>query len=132
MTRTVCRGPANRELKKLYYAVKAAQAAALRAVKPGVCADEIHRLCQQLFEARGFKTYEKNGTHVGFIHGTGHGVGLDIHELPRVGRGNPGGRKCDYGRTGALLSRTRRCAHRGYRRRYRKGIPLPGGLPEKI
>lgn len=86
MTRTVCRGPAKPELKKLYNAVKAAQAAALRSVKPGICADEIHRVCIDLFEKRGFRTYEENGTHVGFIHGTGHGVGLDIHELPRVGR----------------------------------------------
>lgn len=86
ITRTVCRGPANPELKKLYNAVKAAQASALKEVKPGICADEIHRLCQQIFEKRGFQTYEKDGTHVGFIHGTGHGVGLDIHELPRVGR----------------------------------------------
>ncbi|MDF7807143.1 Xaa-Pro peptidase family protein [Pontiellaceae bacterium B12219] len=86
ITRTVCRGPANPELKKLYNAVKAAQLAALKAVKPGICADEIHRLCQQIFEKRGFQTLEKEGRHVGFIHGTGHGVGLDIHELPRVGR----------------------------------------------
>ncbi len=86
MTRTVCRGPANPELKKLYNAVKAAQAAALKAVQPGLCADEIHQICCAVFEARGFRTYETAGRHVGFIHGTGHGVGLDIHELPRVGR----------------------------------------------
>ena len=85
ITRTVCRGKAAPELKKLYNAVKASQAAALRAVKPGICADEIHNLCKQIFEQRGFMTREINGTHVGFIHGTGHGVGLDIHELPRVG-----------------------------------------------
>ncbi|MDF7823062.1 Xaa-Pro peptidase family protein [Pontiellaceae bacterium B12227] len=86
MTRTVCRGPANPELKKLYNAVKAAQAAALKAVKPGICADDIHCICQELFQKRGFPTMEKDGKHVGFIHGTGHGVGLDIHELPRVGK----------------------------------------------
>ncbi|MDF7798749.1 Xaa-Pro peptidase family protein [Pontiellaceae bacterium B1224] len=86
ITRTVCRGPANPELKKLYNAVKAAQAAALKEVKPGICADDIHRLCQDIFEKRGFQTLEKEGRHVGFIHGTGHGVGLDIHERPRVGR----------------------------------------------
>ena len=85
ITRTVCRGAANPELKKLYNAVKSAQTSALRAVKPGVCADEIHTLCKQIFEERGFKTMEVDGTHVGFIHGTGHGVGLDIHEFPRVG-----------------------------------------------
>jgi Xaa-Pro aminopeptidase len=85
ITRTVCRGKAAPELKKLYNAVKASQAAALRAVKPGICADEIHALCKKIFQQRGFETKEVDGKYVGFIHGTGHGVGLDIHELPRVG-----------------------------------------------
>ncbi len=85
LTRTVCRGRAAPDLKKLYKAVKAAQAAALRAVKPGVCADEVHLAAKKAFEQRGYETKETDGRHVGFIHGTGHGVGLDIHELPRVG-----------------------------------------------
>ncbi len=87
LSRTVCRGRAAPELKKLYTAVKAAQAAALRAVKPGVCADEVHLAAKKVFEQRGYETKETDGRHVGFIHGTGHGVGLDIHELPRVGTG---------------------------------------------
>ncbi|MDZ8118573.1 Xaa-Pro peptidase family protein [Pontiella agarivorans] len=86
ITRTVCRGPANPELKKLYNAVKAAQLSALKMVKPGICGDEIHRNCCDIFEQRGFQTLEKEGRHVGFIHGTGHGVGLDIHERPRIGK----------------------------------------------
>lgn len=85
LTRTVCRGPASPELKKLYNAVKAAQAAALRAVKPGICADEVHAQANKILEQRGYETKEVAGAQVGFIHGTGHGVGLDIHELPRVG-----------------------------------------------
>lgn len=85
LSRTVCRGSAAPKLKKLYHAVKAAQAAALRAVEPGVCADEIHAAAQTVFERRGYETKEVDGRHTGFIHGTGHGVGLDIHELPRVG-----------------------------------------------
>jgi len=85
LTRTVCCGSPTPELKKLYNAVKAAQAAALRAVKPGVCADEVHSAARAVFEQRGYETKETDGRNVGFIHGTGHGVGLDIHELPRVG-----------------------------------------------
>ena len=85
LTRTVCRGAAAPELKKLYAAVKAAQRAALRAVGPGVCAAAVHAAAKAVFEKRGYKTEEVDGRHVGFIHGTGHGVGLDIHELPRVG-----------------------------------------------
>lgn len=85
ITRTVCRGKPSSELKRLYNAVKAAQAAALQAVRPGICADEAHKAAKAVFEQRGYETKIENGTHVGFIHGTGHGVGLDIHELPRVG-----------------------------------------------
>jgi Xaa-Pro aminopeptidase len=86
ITRTVCRGQARPELKKLYNAVKAAQAAALRTVRPGICADDVHTSSKAIFEKRGYETKAENGTNVGFIHGTGHGVGLDIHEFPRVGR----------------------------------------------
>jgi len=85
MTRSVCRGSAAPELKRLYNAVKAAQAAALRMVKPGICADEAHSAAKAVFAQRGYETKEIDGCHVGFIHGTGHGVGLDIHEHPRVG-----------------------------------------------
>jgi Xaa-Pro aminopeptidase len=85
ITRTVCRGNASPELKRLYNAVKASQAAALRAVKPGICADEIHTVVKTVFTQRGHETKEVDGRHVGFIHGTGHGVGLDIHERPRIG-----------------------------------------------
>lgn len=85
ITRTVCRGKAPAELKKLYAAVKSAQAAALRAIRPGLCSDEIHSIAKAVFEQRGYETRKVDGRHVGFIHGTGHGVGLDIHELPRVG-----------------------------------------------
>ena len=48
--------------------------------------DEIHQHIVSTFEAAGFVTGESDGKHVGFIHGTGHGVGLDIHERPRIGR----------------------------------------------
>lgn len=84
ITRTVCRGKPSAELKRLYQAVKAAQAAALRAVSPGACASSVHQAAKDVFEERGFETKEVEGRHVGFIHGTGHGVGLEIHELPRV------------------------------------------------
>lgn len=85
ITRTVCRGPAPPELKKLYLAVKAAQSKALSAVRAGICADKVHETAQKEFARRGFETMEKEGKNIGFIHGTGHGVGLDIHERPRLG-----------------------------------------------
>jgi Xaa-Pro aminopeptidase len=84
ITRTVCRGPASLELKKMYRAVKAAQAAALRVLGPGVCSDKVHNAAKGVFAQRGYETGVVNGRNVGFIHGTGHGVGLEIHEAPRV------------------------------------------------
>lgn len=86
ITRTVCRGPASPELKKMYNAVKTAQQTALAMLKPGMCADEIHQAVQRVFHARGYETRADGGRHVGFVHGTGHGVGLDIHESPRIGK----------------------------------------------
>jgi len=84
LTRTVCRGPAPAELKKMYAAVKAAHAAALNAVKAGAWIDAVHQAAADEMEKRGFKTGAVNGVPQGFIHGTGHGVGLEIHEAPRV------------------------------------------------
>jgi Xaa-Pro aminopeptidase len=88
ITRTVCRGPASAELKKQYNAVKAAQAAQLKAVKAGMGADTIHQIGVDLMESRGFKTETIDNVPQGFIHGTGHGVGLEIHEAPRVSSAN--------------------------------------------
>lgn len=86
LTRTVCRGEAPTALKKIYNTVLKAQKQALKKVHSNVCGDEIHQYIVSTFEAAGFVTGESNGKHVGFIHGTGHGVGLDIHERPRIGR----------------------------------------------
>jgi Xaa-Pro aminopeptidase len=84
LTRTVCRGPAPAELKKMYNAVKAAHAAALKAVKAGAWTDDVHAAAAGELDCRGFKTETIDGVPQGFIHGTGHGVGLEIHEAPRV------------------------------------------------
>ena len=88
ITRTVCRGFAPAELKKMYNAVKAAQAAALKTVKAGAWTDAVHKAAADELIRRGFKTETINGRPQGFIHGTGHGVGLEIHEAPRVSAAN--------------------------------------------
>ncbi|WP_440946222.1 M24 family metallopeptidase [Methanosarcina sp. T3] len=84
MTRTVLKGEASEKLKAMYETVLAAQQKALEMVKPGVQSSEIHSAVCDLFEARGYHTY-RSGSKAGFTHSTGHGVGLDIHELPGVG-----------------------------------------------
>ena len=84
MTRTVMRGRASEQQRKLWETVKAGQALALRRIKAGVDGMSIHQAITELFERRGFPTEVRNGRRVGFFHGTGHGLGLEIHEYPRL------------------------------------------------
>ncbi|MBW6440490.1 Xaa-Pro peptidase family protein [Patescibacteria group bacterium] len=88
MTRTVVKGKATDEMKKMYEAVLKAQKIALRKIKKGAKPNLIHQKVEKYFVKAGFQTGEKNGKMNGFFHGTGHGVGLNIHELPNIGNGN--------------------------------------------
>lgn len=83
MTRTVIRGDVSEELIRMYDAVKKAQEIGVQAAKPGVTCAEVHNAVCDSLEGAGYDTY-RNGSKVGFIHTTGHGVGLDIHEMPSV------------------------------------------------
>jgi Xaa-Pro aminopeptidase len=84
LTRTVVRGRASEAQRKLWETVKAGQALALRSIKNGVGGASIHKAIQDLFVKRGFSTEMRKGRRVGFFHGTGHGLGLEIHEYPRL------------------------------------------------
>src|SRR5882762_9764495 len=84
LTRTVLRGRASDAQRKLWETVKAGQALALRRIKAGVVGITIHNAIQELFASRGFPTEIRKGRRVGFFHGTGHGLGLEIHEHPRL------------------------------------------------
>lgn len=84
MTRTVVRGRASEQQRKLWEAVKAGQTLALKRIKAGVDGMSIHQAITELFERRGFPTEVRNRRRVGFFHGTGHGLGLEIHEYPRL------------------------------------------------
>ncbi len=84
MTRTVVKGEPEKEIKEMYEAVLEAQNAALALVKEGVTCREVHNCVCDLFEERGYETLRKGGKK-GFIHSTGHGVGLNVHENPKVG-----------------------------------------------
>lgn len=81
MTRTFVKGTPSSELVKQHEAVQTVQAEALHMVQVEVDATDIHNHCVQRFKELGFTT---NGTE-GFIHSTGHGLGLELHELPRIG-----------------------------------------------
>ena len=83
MTRTVVRGRASEEQRRLWETVRAGQELALKKMKPGVDGLALHNEVKQLFTDRGFPTEVRDGRQVGFFHGTGHGLGLEIHEFPR-------------------------------------------------
>lgn len=83
LTRTVVRGRASDAQRRLWEAVRDGQALALKKMKPGVDGLKLHNEVKQLFTARGFPTEVRKGRQVGFFHGTGHGLGLEIHEFPR-------------------------------------------------
>ncbi len=84
MTRTFLRGRASDAQRALVVTVRAAQRAALRTVRAGVEGRVVHAAVVELFAARGYETKRKGGHSVGFFHGTGHGLGLEVHEPPRV------------------------------------------------
>jgi Xaa-Pro aminopeptidase len=76
MTRTVYVGRPSGEARRLYSAVKASQQAAVETVRPGVSAGEVDQAARKILEKEGLGKF--------FVHSTGHGVGLEIHEAPRI------------------------------------------------
>jgi Xaa-Pro aminopeptidase len=86
MSRTVIRGTASPELKRLYQTVRDAQEEAIGKIKDGADGMKIHQGICERFEKAGYTTGLVNGRMQGYFHGTGHGVGLDIHEAPRISR----------------------------------------------
>jgi Xaa-Pro aminopeptidase len=84
MTRTFLRGRATDAQRKLVAAVRAAQLAALKEIRAGVNGRDVHRKVVETFTKRGFETKHSPTGSVGFFHGTGHGLGLAVHEPPRM------------------------------------------------
>jgi len=78
MTRMLHLGKPGPETRKLYKAVLEAQLAALHVVRPGVKGGDVDRVARRVLKAHGFDKY--------FVHSTGHGLGLEIHETPRLGK----------------------------------------------
>jgi Xaa-Pro aminopeptidase len=83
LTRTVLRGRASDAQRRLWETVNEGQALALRKMKPGVDGLKLHNEVKKFFTDRGYPTEMRNGRQTGFFHGTGHGLGLEIHEFPR-------------------------------------------------
>ena len=86
MTRTVVRGRATDAQRQLWETVRDAQTLAIKAMKPGADGGKIHDMVKDFFTANGYPTGLRRGRQTGFFHGTGHGLGLEIHEEPRFAR----------------------------------------------
>jgi Xaa-Pro aminopeptidase len=89
MTRTFVKGEPNEGLQEMYDAVLESQEAALSMIRAGVNGRDVHRKVSEILHEAGYKTSvhdQEEGKPLteGFFHGTGHGVGLEIHEAPRV------------------------------------------------
>ena len=80
LTRTVCVGRASSEMRRWYGAVLEAQQAARQALYPGVTAEQVDAAARGVLKQAGLERR--------FIHSTGHGLGLEVHESPRLGRGD--------------------------------------------
>ena len=123
-TRTFATGPSEPQMMDVYETVLRAQEAALALVRPGQDCQEVHETARRVIAERGYGEY--------FNHGTGHGVGLDMHEEPRFRNGVGGDARrgqCRHGRAGRVPSRALRRAHRGsrpgHRRRSRGAHAVP-------
>jgi len=79
MTRTVFVGRASSRVRRMYQAVLQAQEAAKQAIRPGVKAGDVDRAARQTLKKFGLDRY--------FTHSTGHGLGIEVHEMPRLGKG---------------------------------------------
>jgi len=75
-TRTFVLGKISSQANEAYEIVKESQKLGLKAVKPGVCCKDIDLACRKYIEEKNYGQY--------FIHSTGHGIGLEVHELPCI------------------------------------------------
>lgn len=84
-TRTVFKGEPSKEMKSMYQAVYEAQAGAVEKIRVDADGHTIYEWVKKFFEEKQYPTNLSSRPVYGFIHGLGHGVGLEIHEEPRLG-----------------------------------------------
>lgn len=84
LTRTVVKGTAPEHVRAAFRAVDQAQVDAIAAPRPGIPLRDVHRAAATAIKNAGFDTDATCSPPHGFIHGTGHGLGLQVHEDPRV------------------------------------------------
>ena len=88
MTRTVCKGAPRDEFARMYEVTHEVLRYALSLLRPGTTGQAVFEQVCRFYEDRGYPTYLRDGKFPdeGFVHSLGHGVGLDIHEGPGLGR----------------------------------------------
>jgi len=84
LTRTMVKGRAPQVVKNAYSAVREARDFAKTLIRPGAIPEDVHKAAAAILEKHGFFTGRNEGGDFGFFHGLGHGVGLEIHEAPRL------------------------------------------------
>jgi Xaa-Pro aminopeptidase len=84
ITRTVVRGRPSDAVRKLWLTVEQAQDIAFGKLRAGVDGRDVHQAVLDFFKNEGYPTGQHRGRMRGFFHGTGHGLGLDVHESPRL------------------------------------------------
>lgn len=84
MTRTFLKGQASDAQRALVATVRQGQLAALKTIKAGINGKKVHEEVMTIFTRAGYETKRTDQGSVGFFHGTGHGLGLEIHEPPRI------------------------------------------------
>ncbi|MFA4878397.1 MAG: Xaa-Pro peptidase family protein [Methanoregula sp.] len=89
MTRTVVKGEPSQEIREMYTALREAKHLGISRVKAGAGGAEVYQAVVDFFRDRGYESDTR-----GFVHNLGHGVGLQIHELPTVG---PAGKTLEKG-----------------------------------
>ncbi len=89
MTRTFVKGEPSKEILEMYTALREAKHLAISRIKSGISGADLHKNVVDFFKERGYDSDTR-----GFIHNLGHGVGLQVHELPTVG---PSGKALEAG-----------------------------------
>lgn len=87
LSRTFVKGEPSEPLRRLYETVAAGKRWVLEAMREGVDGRALHRRLVLRFAGAGYPTERRQGRWVGFFHGTGHSLGLEIHEPPRFAAG---------------------------------------------
>lgn len=92
-TRTAVHGPISDELQRMHRAVVAAKAAAAAACRAGVTGEAVNEATQAVITAHGYSVGlpgpDAPDSYCAITHGTGHGIGLDVHEPPLLDKGGP-------------------------------------------